>query len=280
MTEPPQLDHTVINARFDMDRAEAVYRDFGFCLTGRGFHSLGSINHLMMFGDNYLELIGLPPGADAQRPHIAEAPFGINGLVFKTSDVDSVYAHLRALGMDGDPPNSFSRPVKLPAGEFSARFRTVTVRPDIFPGGRVYFCEHGTPQLVWRPEWQNHANGTTAIHEVVVVSERPRDEAENFAKLLHSEVEGESGTLGVPLSGSRIALLSPASYQERYGALASPMAGRPSIFGAVVFQTGGLDAVRKVLGQANSPFTMAGGPNRVVIHDSTFDSVLEFIRES
>lgn len=277
MPELPRLDHTVINARFEMDRAQAVYQDLGFSLTERGFHSLGSINHLMMFGDNYLELIGLPPGVEHQRPHIANAPLGLNGLVFKTSDVDSVYAHLRSLGMDGDPPNSFTRPVKLADGEFPASFRTVAVRPDVFPGGRVYFCEHGTPHLVWRPEWQSHSNEAAAIDEFVVVSEHYEDEAENFAKLLQSTVEGDSGALEVPLSGSRITLLSPASYAKRYGQLGSSMAGRPSIFGAVVFQTGDLDAVRRVIARATTKITVSDTPDRVVICDSTFDAVLEFI---
>ena len=277
MTELPQLDHTVINARFDMDRAEPIYKELGFSLTERGYHSHGSINHLMMFGDNFLELIGLPPGGEHQRPYIAEAPVGINGLVFKSPDVDSVYSHLQSLGMDGDPPNAFSRPVKLPDGEQPAKFKTVTVRSDVFPAGRVYFCQHGTPHLVWRPGMPSHANGATTISEFVVVSENFRDEADNFAKLLQSEVEGDSEALGVPLSGSRITVLSPASYSKRYGELASSMAGRPSIFGAVVFQTDGLDAVRKVIGQATSPITVTDGPDRVVIHDTTFDSVLEFI---
>jgi len=275
--EMPVLDHAVINARFDMDRAEAVYGDLGFSLTERGYHSLGSVNHLMMFGDNYLELIGLPSGVDHYRPQIAEAPLGINGLVFKTSDVDSVYSRLRELGMDGDPPNAFTRPVTLPEGEFPASFRTVAVRPDVFPGGRVYFCEHGTPNLVWRPEWQIHENGVEAIREFVVVSEQFRDEAENFAKLLHTDVEGDREALGIPLSGSRIALLSPESYRARYAELASPMAGRPSMFGAVVLQTDDLGTVRKVIGQATSPVTVLDQPDRVVLHDTTFDSVLEFI---
>jgi len=277
MTGLPQLDHAVINARFDMDRAEAIYEDLGFSLTKRGYHSHGSINHLMMFGDNFLELIGLPPGGEHQRPYIAEAPIGINGLVFKSPDVDAVYSHLRTLGMDGDPPNAFSRPVKLPDGEYPARFKTVTVRSDVFPGGRVYFCEHGTPHLVWRPEWQTHANGVAAISEFVVVSENFRDEAGNFANLLNSEVNGDSESLGVPLSGSRITVLSPAFYLNRYGELASSMAGRLSIFGAVVFQTNGLEAVRKAIAQATSPITVTDGPDRVVIHDTTFDSILEFI---
>ena len=277
MTGLPQLDHAVINARFDMDRAEPIYRELGFSLTERGYHSMGSINHLMMFGDNFLELIGLPPGGEHQRPQIAAAPVGINGLVLKTSDADSVYSHMQSLGMDGDPPNAFSRPVKLPDGEQPAKFKTVTVRSDVFPGGRVYFCQHGTPELLWRPEWQTHANGVTTISEFVVVSENFREEAGNFAKLLHSEVDGDSEALGIPLSGSRITLLSPASYLKRYGDSASSMAGRPSIFGAVVFQTGGLDGVRKVIGQAASPVTVSDEPDRVVIHDTTFDSVLEFI---
>ena len=277
MKEFPQLDHVVINTRFDMDRAEEVYRDLGFSLTERGYHSLGSINSLLMFGNNYLELIGLPPGSTHQRPFIAEAPKGINGLVFKTSDVDSVYAHLQRLGMKGDPPIAFNRPISLPDGEFTAKFRTVTVRSGIFPGGRVYCCEHGTPHLIWRPEWQVHPNQVTAIREIVVVSEHTGKEADNFSKLLNSEVDGDSEVLRVPLSGSHITLLSPASYLKRYGKLASSLAGRLAIFGAVVLQTSNLDAVRRILGQATSPVTIIDKTDRVVIRDTVFDSVLEFI---
>ena len=58
------------------------------------------------------------------------------------------FAQLRALDMAGDPPHAFSRPVDLPGGKVEATFRTVTVRQDVFPSGRVYFCEHGTPELV------------------------------------------------------------------------------------------------------------------------------------
>ena len=35
------LDHVVINARDDMDRAADLYRRLGFSLTERGYHSLG-----------------------------------------------------------------------------------------------------------------------------------------------------------------------------------------------------------------------------------------------
>ena len=48
----PQLDHAVINVADRLDDASALYRRLGFQLTPRGHHSLGSSNHLAVFGDN------------------------------------------------------------------------------------------------------------------------------------------------------------------------------------------------------------------------------------
>ena len=97
MPETVQLDHTVINVQFDMDRAQEAFADLGFFLTERGYHSLGSINHLMMFGTDYLELIGLPPGSVNPLRNLGAVPRGINGLVFKTKDADATFAHLQAV---------------------------------------------------------------------------------------------------------------------------------------------------------------------------------------
>lgn len=271
MAERARLDHTVINVKFEMDKAQGLFGDLGFFLTERGYHTLGSINHLMMFGTDYLELLGLPPGMENPRKDIAEAPVGINGLVFKTADADATFAHMQALDMAGDPPRSFSRPVALPEGEKDAAFRTVTVRAGVFPGGRVYFCEHHTPDLVWRPEWQNHGNGAQAMPEFVVASSDHVREAENFAKLLHSEVGGTGDNLSVAINGSKITVMTPAAYADRYGALASPMAGRSSIFGALVFRTDNLDKIRAI---ASGAIDEAA---RVVVREASFDTVLEFV---
>jgi len=271
MAEIAQLDHTVINVQFDMDRAEGLFRDLGFTLTPRGYHSLGSINHLMMFRTDYLELIGLPPGMENPRKDIAEAPLGINGLVFKATNVDETFAHMKDLGFDGDPPKAFTRPVELPDGVKDAAFRTVAVRSDVFPGGRVYYCEHRTPELVWRPEWQSHGNGASSMPEFVIVSNDHEQEASDFGRLLNSDVSGSSGCLAVTYQEGQLTLMSPASYTERYGAVASPMNGRNSIFGALVFRTDSLDKARA------SGTPAIDEANRVVFREGNFDSVLEFI---
>ncbi len=278
MAHPPKLDHAVINVHYQMDLSESIFRKLGFHLTARGYHSLGSINHLMMFGSDYLELIGLPAetiGEKPTRPEVLDAPVGINGLVFKTSDVDETYTHLQALGMAGDPPKSFFRPVDLPDGPQNAHFRTVTVRADIFPGGRIYFCEHGTPELVWRPEWQHHRNGALRMPEFVIASECHDREAADLARLIHSQVEGSGDNLSVKLEDATITLLSPTAYQTRFGDLASCMASRASIFGALTIQTTDLASLRSLAQDSGLP--LVDGPRRLTLREPSLDCVLEFV---
>ena len=54
MSEQLQLDHLVINVNDMMDEARNLFETLGFSITDRGYHSLGSINHSMLFQNNYL----------------------------------------------------------------------------------------------------------------------------------------------------------------------------------------------------------------------------------
>ena len=107
------LDHVVINAVFEMDRAAKLMSQLGFTVTPRGYHSLGSINHLIMFEGHYLELIGLPMGTDGLRQDILRSPKGLNGLVFQAGDADACRDVLRASGLAALEPQNFSRPVEI-----------------------------------------------------------------------------------------------------------------------------------------------------------------------
>src|ERR1700744_6333664 len=108
----PTLDHVVVNARDRIDDAADTYRRLGFTLTPRGYHTLGSMNHLAMFGTDYLELIAARPG-DNSRPEIMEAPPGLNGLVFGTEDAGATYEALCRNEVPIEPPQQFSRPVQI-----------------------------------------------------------------------------------------------------------------------------------------------------------------------
>ena len=167
----PVLDHVVIVSAIASTK-RTIFRSLGFHLTPRGHHTLGSVNHLAMFATDYLELLGF--GKDGPiRPEIMRFPAGLNGLVFKTADAEAIHRQAAAVGLPVLPVQSFSRPVALQGGTRDARFRTTRLDPDQVAMGRVYFCEHLTPDLVWRPEWQSHPNGALAIVRVVVEPRTP-----------------------------------------------------------------------------------------------------------
>ena len=172
----------------------------------------------MVFPENYLELIGLPVGADKLRREVADAPVGINGLAFKIDNADESHERLRALGFAANPPKSLSRPVTVDGEEHLASFRTVNLDASSFPAGRVYFCEHLTPELVWRREWMDHVNRATNIREIVVVAEEPDATAAQYAAAAGANtISGDASAPAFDLAFTRLSFLSPANYRDRYG---------------------------------------------------------------
>jgi hypothetical protein len=241
------LDHVVINVLFDMDRAAALMSQLGFTLTPRGYHSLGSINHLMMFEGHYLELIGLPSGTDVLRKDVLESPLGLDGLVFKADDIDKCLRTLRDSGLAMLEPRSFSRPVTIDGVEHLARFRTVRTAPELFEAGRVYYCQHFTPELVWHRPWMSHANGCQGLSELVIVTSNPGTDAPRYAKAAQAPTErqGDDWIIALP-HGFRLTLISPARYRERYGEQCVEADGRQSFFGAIVFNAPDPAHIRKL----------------------------------
>ena len=244
MTFP--LDHIVINTLFDMDRVAAPMEQLGFTVTPRGYHSLGSINHLMVFEGHYLELVGLPLGTDVLRRDVLESPLGLNGLVFQAKEVDAIIGPLRDSGLAMLAPQDFSRPATIDGVEQLVRFRTTRTAPELFAAGRVYYCQHYTPELVWRREWMAHANGCTGLRELVVVTSAIETDVSRYATAAQAPAKQEDVDVWtIDLADAfRITLLAPARYRERYGELCVKTDGRSSFFGAIVFKTVDLGRIR------------------------------------
>jgi hypothetical protein len=171
--QPLVLDHAVIGVLDQLDSAAAVYRKLGFTLTPRGYHTLGSINHLAVFADNYLELLGFPADGDHNRADLWSYPTGLNGLAFRTADAAALQAELAAAGKPVTDWRDFSRPVSVDGVQEPASFRTFQIGGETISNGRLFFCQHNTPELVWRPVDQHHPNGALNITDVFIVSRAP-----------------------------------------------------------------------------------------------------------
>lgn len=245
----PTLDHVVIDARDRMDEAVRIYQALGFQLTPRGYHTLGSINHLAIFGTNYLELLGFGDGG-AARPELAPFPIGLNGLVFKTDDAEATFQQAQQAGVPALPANAFSRPLELDGQQHHAKFRTTRIPPDASGIGRVYFCEHQTPELVWRKEWQAHANGALEMTRVVVATHDPAHQAKLFAALFGNEsvTRHADGSASLGMTGVGTVTMAPVTdVIGKLGDAAPDPAGRTDFMAALAIRVAAPSAVAKLL---------------------------------
>jgi hypothetical protein len=248
------IDHAVVLVR-DLDRAQDAWARMGFALTPRGHHTLGSSNHCMMFGHDYLELLAVP------KPHPSMAYFteylaraeGLAAFAFSASDGLAAHAAFVRDGIAADAPFEFSRPVER-AGNIDARFRIVQLPQDETPGMRAFVCQNFTPGAVWLAQDLVHPNGATGLAGVVVATDDPDGAARAYARLAGVEA---------------IASPAPAARRSRIGRVdfdfATPAslaallpdelpAGRDGPYAAVLrIAVADADAARALLARAGVP---------------------------
>ena len=272
------LDHVVINARDDMDRAADTYRRLGFTLTERGYHSLGSMNHLAIFGTDYLELIAVPKDATSGRLDLLNYPLGLNGLVFGSEDSAVTYEALAKAGVPFDPPVEFTRPVTFTGGQGDARFRTVRMKPGVVPYGRIYYCHHFTRELVWRDEWRHHANGTVAVVRALIVEPDPAKGAQLYADMFGPDnVRATRDGKSVVVGNSRFDIVTEQALKNEFGRAVPEANGRTAYMAGLTFRTTSLDKAAKALEAGGIMGVTRHGGRLVVPANQAMNAVLEFI---
>jgi catechol 2,3-dioxygenase-like lactoylglutathione lyase family enzyme len=230
------IDHVVIVVR-NLDAARDTFRRMGFTVTPRGYHTLGSENHCVMFGHDYLELLWSPEGA----PHpsrqyyteFARAGEGLAAIALRTDSAKGAYTEMLWAGFAPSDPVEFSRPVELPEGRRDARFRVSMAALDRTPGGRMFVCEHLTRDVVWRPEYQRHANGATEIAAVAIVNDDVAGAARPYERLVAAKAEPIAEGLVVRTGGASIAFATAHSLAAKLPKVR--VSARPAPFMAALF---------------------------------------------
>jgi len=272
----PTLDHVVVNVRDRIDEAAETYRRLGFTLTPRGYHTLGSMNHLAMFGTEYLELIAAPAG-DTRRPEILAAPEGLNGLVWGSDDAAGTYQSLHAAGVPVDPPLQFSRPVALLDGTRDASFRIVRLAAGTTTAGRLYFCHHLTRDLVWRDEWRHHPNKTIGVSGAIIASQNPQTLAHLFSRMFGDDaVRMTPDGCRLLVGLSQFDVVTPAALARMLPDIALDGGGRSEFMAALTLRTRSLAAVDAAL-RAGGIDTARREDQRIVVPaTAAFGTALEF----
>lgn len=210
------IDHVVILVR-DIDAAQTTFSRLGFSLTPRGFHSIGTQNHCLMFESGYVELLTV------KQPHPVTQYFtdflatadGAAAIAYSTDDAQAAWASLKSSGIEADAPVDFSRPVELPGGNRDARFRVVQLPVAATPGCRSFLCQHFTPDVVWRSDYLEHPVGVTAIAGVSIVAEDAKNDAHAYGHLLEAKPVESSGGWTLPVGDASFDFTARGELENR-----------------------------------------------------------------
>jgi hypothetical protein len=192
--ESINLDHV---AHFvpDVDAASTALEQLGFTLTpfSPQSHRLqpdgplvpaGTGNRCVMLRSGYIEFLtptASTPLADQLRTAMSRY-VGVHLIAFGTSAPERDHARLAAAGFGPAPAVALQRPISTETGEDTARFTVVRVPPGTMPEGRIQFCRHHTPHLVWQARWLEHANHATALSAVILCVEKVPEAVERYSR--------------------------------------------------------------------------------------------------
>lgn len=213
------LDHYIIRVN-DLQAATDRYVKLGFSLAPQGRHHRGTRNQTIILDANYLELLYFPEElkADSRFGGYDDAYEGPVAVALQTTDSTAVHAELARLGIQADAPQRGGRPVHLPDGREDAAWNNTNF-PDGLLGVPDFFtCGHLTRHLVYRPEWQDHANGARRIEALIAVHPDPASLRAGYERVFGPIAISElpDGGLQVRRGSLRIDFLTPAVFEQRY----------------------------------------------------------------
>ncbi|AMJ59809.1 VOC family protein [Bosea sp. PAMC 26642] len=248
------VDHVVVTVR-DLDASAGLWKRLGFTVSPRGTHSpiLGSGNYTIMFGEDYVELLGILAETEHNKPtrDFLATREGIERVAFTTDNAAAGADELKARGHAALGPVHFGRPVELPdGGTGEAKFNVFRWPLDESPGGvRIFACEHLTRETVWIPALQDHANGASRLLRIEVVTADPAAAAARLEALI-AEQATQGGDAWIVASGKGRAdflFYDAAGLAERYPEAVRDGAA-PEGAAAIVVATSDLAGATKALG--------------------------------
>lgn len=255
----------------DMDAASAALERMGFTLTPFSAQShrtqpdgplvpAGTGNRCIMLEQGYLEFLtatGDSPIADQLRLAMRRY-VGVHLIAFGTATPLDDHARLEREGFAATTPVALQRPIDIEGGQDTARFTVVRTAPGNMPEGRIQFCQHHTPHLVWQSRWLAHANGATGLAQVVVCVADPDEAARRYSRYSALEAEGAGTSRALHTRRGVITFATAAAVESTLGVTAPTV---PWIAGFAL-TCSDLAATRRVLDEAGLSVT-ALDPHRI-----------------
>jgi hypothetical protein len=257
----------------DIEAAGAALERLGFTLTPFSLQShrleaggplvpAGTGNRCVMLERGYIEFLTTTadtPLAAQLRAQMARY-VGVHLLAFGTSAPLVDHARLAQAGFEPVAPVALQRPIETVAGEETARFTVVRVPPGKMAEGRIQFCAHHTPELLWQKRWTAHANGASALAGVTVCVDDAAEAARRYSRFTGLSASEASGAWLIRTARGTLTFVEPDTLA---GAMHSAPPTLPWI-AAYALETRDLAAAREHAAAAGYAVESLGGERIMV----------------
>ena len=248
----------------DLEGAAARFERLGFTVSPVNIHynsadgelvRSGTANRLIVFEAGYIEALG----------QVADTPLGAelaSGLARYEGLHLLALAHGRVEehdvgGTEMRPTVFLRRPLE------DGRIVRATVRratAAAMPEGRVQLLTHETPELIWLPGMDRHANAARALTGYLQIVADQEEAAARYAQFANRPARKLGPVFEIALDRGRFALAGP----DALGALLPETTPPSPPFGAAVgIESADLDRTRFLL--ANAGITVHGRPDRLLV---------------
>lgn len=230
------IDHPLVAVK-DMEQACDDFARLGFFINPRHHHPWGTDNHLLMFPENFIEIISVYDDSKLDLTNDNGFAFGrfisdsierregISLVALHSEDARADHKMIEERGLENQGIVDFRRIAHRPDGsEEEAVVSLVMLINSEHPSVSNFFCHQHKPHLVWVKDWMTHANGADAITGVSYVAEEPSNLEARFKAIYgDTAVTVESGHLKAQTDRGLFEVLSPEQAIHRFKGVDVPV---------------------------------------------------------
>jgi hypothetical protein len=195
---------------------------------------------------------------------------------------------LQNAGFDMQPAVRLRRPIQTPEGEKTVCATVVRTKPGVMAEARVQMLTHETPELIWLPEYSQHANAADGLTDLMIVSEDSKEKADLYGQFINCPHVKEGNIYAVSMPRGRMTFASPEAADNILPDLSIP--AMPFI-AAVGIRSADLEKTKSVLKdngvtpiiQTDKLLCVApadGVGAYIVFHSADIDSIWALLSES
>ncbi len=213
----------------DIETAGAALAQLGFTLTPFSAQShradaaspllhAGTANRCIMLMQGYIECLTPThdtPNARQLRDAIARYT-GAHLIAFGTAAPDADHARLQREGFAPLPPLALQRETTTETGPATARFTVVRVPPAAMAEGRIQYCQHHTPDVVWQSRWLTHANHAVGLAGVLLCVADPQAAAQRYARFTGQPVQASGHVWRLATARGHLWFMNAATARETW----------------------------------------------------------------